>query len=100
MIKKVLVCTLACILSASTVIAKEHDFTPLATITQKVYFDIELEGFMLGRIIFGLYGDVVPKTVENFVALSKGDHGRGKSSNKPLSYVGTPFHRIIPGFMA
>ena len=38
------------------------------TITNKVYFDVEIEGGEAGRITMGLFGDNVPKTVENFVS--------------------------------
>jgi len=56
-------------------------------VTQKVFFDISIGGEPAGRIVFGLYGSVVPKTTENFRQLCLKE------------YKGTPFHRIIPGFM-
>merc|ERR1740139_1569319 len=71
----------------------------LATITTKVFFDITVNNEPAGRIVFGLYGDVVPKTAENFKALCTGEKGTGKSG-KPLHFKGSHFHRIIPDFMA
>ncbi|WP_434415263.1 peptidylprolyl isomerase [Nannocystis pusilla] len=64
----------------------------------RVYFDISIGGAPAGRIVFELFADVVPKTAENFRALSTGEKGVGKSG-KPLHFKGSSFHRIIPGFM-
>ena len=71
----------------------------LDTVTEKVYFDIEIDGEAAGRIVFGMFGDTVPKTVKNFSTLADGSAGIG-NSGKPLHFKGSKFHRIIPGFMA
>jgi len=69
-----------------------RDATP-EDISSKVYFDMEVGGQPMGRIVFGLYGNVVPKTAENFRQLCTGTNPNG------YSYKACPFHRIIPGFM-
>ncbi|KAL4823617.1 hypothetical protein H8958_005635 [Nasalis larvatus] len=57
-----------------------------------VFFDIAVDGEPLGGIPFELFADKVPKTPENFHALSTGEKGFG--------YKNFCFHRIIPGIMS
>ena len=46
----------------------------------------------------GLFGDVVPKTVENFRALCTGEKGLGSFKQK-LHYKNTSIHSILPEYM-
>ena len=69
------------------------------SISSRVFFDITIGKQNAGRIIMGLYADT-PKTSENFRALCTGEKGASKVSGIPLTYKGSQFHRIIPGFMA
>lgn len=71
----------------------------LEKVTNKVFFDMEIDGQPAGRIVMGLFGETVPKTAENFRALCTGEKGVGKVYGKPLHYEGSFFHRIIPDFM-
>lgn len=43
----------------------------------QVFFDISIGGEPAGRVEFGLFGKVVPKTAKNFRELSKKPQGEG-----------------------
>ncbi|KAH7537556.1 hypothetical protein FEM48_Zijuj03G0105600 [Ziziphus jujuba var. spinosa] len=104
-----------------------HEENDLEEVTHKVYFDIEINGkptannykvsiieilsmnfhvltrvlwcsVLECRVVMGLFGKTVPRTIENFRALCTGEKGNG-NSGKPLYYKGSMFHRIIPSFM-
>ena len=64
----------------------------------RVYMDIEVGEASVGRIVIELRDDVVPRTCRNFRALCEGTTPSTSSSTK-LSYKGSKFHRVIPGFM-
>ena len=70
----------------------------MAKVTHKVFFDIQIGDAEPERVVMGLYGKTVPKTVENFKLCALGEKGMGKKG-KPLHYKGSIFHRIIPNFM-
>merc|ERR1711990_451215 len=60
-------------------------------VTQKVSFDITIDGVDAGTIDIGLFGEVVPKTARNFAELA--------TKTKPEGYKGSAFHRVIKNFM-
>uniref|UniRef100_A0ACD5ZNM2 Uncharacterized protein n=1 Tax=Avena sativa TaxID=4498 RepID=A0ACD5ZNM2_AVESA len=71
----------------------------MAAKNPKVFFDILIGQAKAGRITMELFADKVPRTADNFRLLCTGSKGLSPTSGKPLHYKGSPFHRIIPGFM-
>lgn len=63
-----------------------------------VFFDVAIGNKSPERIEMELFYHVVPKTAENFRSLCTGEKGMGRDG-KPLHYLGSTFHRIIPQFM-
>ncbi|XP_054442614.1 peptidyl-prolyl cis-trans isomerase D-like [Pteronotus mesoamericanus] len=65
----------------------------------RVFFDVDIGGERVGRIVLELFADIVPKTAENFLALCTGEKVIGPTTGKPLHFKGCPFHQIIKKFM-
>lgn len=61
-------------------------------VTHEVFFETEIAGEPSGRIVIGLFGETVPKTVKNFYTLAT-------TGVKGLKYQGTVFHRVVKKFM-
>lgn len=73
-------------------VGKEMTDPKEAKVTSKVFFDVDIGGESAGRIVIGLFGDDLPKTVRNFEALATGEKGFG--------FQDSIVHRSIKGFMA
>lgn len=73
----------------------------LPIITERVFMDISVDGQDIGRIVFGLFGEVAPKAVRNFASLCKCDivDRKAPRSNKDFCYKKSEIHRVIPNFI-
>lgn len=56
-----------------------------ANVTSRVFFDISIGGQPAGRVVIGLFGDDLPKTVENFEKLATGELGFGFKNSISMS---------------
>lgn len=65
--------------------------SPTYLVTKEVELFIQYGNSPIGKILIGLFGDTVPKTVANFADLADHKHGFG--------YRGSIFHRVIKDFM-
>merc|ERR1712126_388161 len=70
-------------------------------VTDQVYFDITIGGAPVGRIVIGLFGNTVPKTVENFKKIVDPNLIEDAEVRRQISpgYKGSKFHRVIKNFM-
>ncbi|XP_052837878.1 peptidyl-prolyl cis-trans isomerase, rhodopsin-specific isozyme [Drosophila gunungcola] len=61
-------------------------------VTSRIYMDVKHNKKPVGRITFGLFGKLAPKTVANFRHIClRGING--------TSYVGSRFHRVVDRFL-
>ena len=74
----------------------QFGLSAMPRVTQTAWFDMSIGGEAAGRIRLGLFGEVTPATVANFVGLVRGGSER---NGRPLHYKGSRMHRIMPGFM-
>ncbi|KAJ7844375.1 cyclophilin-like domain-containing protein [Mycena olivaceomarginata] len=64
----------------------------------RVFLDFSVANEPLGRVIFELFSDEVPRTCENFRSLCTGEKGLS-TTGVPLYYKNSVSHRIIQDFM-
>eukprot|EP00850_Spirogloea_muscicola_P006237 SM000029S10532 [mRNA] locus=s29:625688:628511:- [translate_table: standard] len=65
----------------------------------RCFLDITVDGEPQGRVVLELWADRCQVTAENFRALCTGEKGLGSTTGKALHFKGSPFHRVIKGFM-
>jgi len=64
-------------------------------ITNKVFFQVDIDDEPAGRIVMGLYGRNLPRTVQNFLDFATKNIGRSKDYPDGYSYKGSHFHRAV-----
>ena len=69
------------------------------TVTDKVKMTIAVNSYSIGDLIIDLYGLTNQKAVNNFKKLCTGELGLSKKTGVKLSYAGSKFHKILPGYI-
>jgi peptidylprolyl isomerase len=59
--------------------------------------NVHINGEVMGDIVFGMYGEVTPKSNANFAAMCNQKSGAVTKEGKPLVYAGTCVNTVIPG---
>ena len=91
-----LLLALLCVVSTLCQADVSHD-AAAAAVTDVVTLTVSVDGAPAGAIRLGLFGGIAPRTVANYVGLCRGSST--PAGDKVASYAGSPFHRVIKGFM-
>lgn len=97
----ILIVILACLTSTAIAGFGKVGRNPISankvTITDYVALTISINGEEQAQpIVIGLFGKDMPYSTKNFREICRGTKDE---EERPLSYNGVPFHRIIPGFI-
>jgi len=102
--KSILLCCCIVIFSSSilSLTAALDDEPVKYLVTQECWLDLAVKDsndstnvLKEGRVVIGLFGDIVPMTATNFAQLSKGM----KRDRQVMSYKNSPIHRIVRDFV-
>jgi cyclophilin family peptidyl-prolyl cis-trans isomerase len=73
-------------------------FPPPAGTGPRCYLEFSVGNEPARRVVVKLYKDKAPLAAENFRCLCTGEITTHRAAGKPLRYLGSKVHRIVPGF--
>jgi len=89
--------------------AHAEGFTAAGKVTDRVFFDVRVitrydvevleDAALRGRLVFSLFGNDAPKTVQKFLEFVDGTPGQWKSSGGGPMYSSGSFTKLQPGVM-